>query len=79
MCLFTVSACSKPENPPTHTHDYNFSTYVIEGEKAYKIKRCECDEYQKEQEIVGAIIATPNTLTDIIKNAGENSTIVLTI
>ncbi len=73
-CTVTLSACKQE---PDEVHDYTFSTYFIENGRAYKGKRCECGKYQKEQEIVSAIIATTQNLNDLIQSAGENSTIVL--
>lgn len=72
--MFALTACGDKE--PPHTHAYNKVSYVVENDKAYKVKTCNCEEFTK-TEIQGALIATPQNINDVIVNATDNSTIVL--
>lgn len=72
-CVFMLSACKDKDS---HIHAYDKVTYVVENNKAYKVKTCNCEESTK-TEIVGAVIATPQNVNDVIVSATDNSTIVL--
>lgn len=70
----TCNDCGKVRVLP-HTHAYTGVSYIIEDGKAYKVTTCGCDDFTKE-EMIDAIIATPDTAHDLI-NTTNNKTIVL--
>ena len=71
---FALVGCGDDPADP-HTHNYNKVEYTIEQGKAYKVTTCGCNDFKKE-EVVGAIIATPETIENIL-NETNNATIVL--
>ena len=66
-----------PAGPPPHTHTYALNTYLVAEGKAYKVRICNCEEYEIVEEVAGAIIASPQTLVELVGSASDNSTIVL--
>ncbi len=59
-----------------HEHDYVNPTYIIEDEKAYEIKTCDCGEEQK-TEIENSVVANASNIASKIASAESGSMIVL--
>ena len=88
-CVFTLVACADdgasapppsdppPVGPPPHTHSFTQETYLVDEGNAYKVKLCDCGDYEVLETLVGALIATPETLANVISTAVANSTVVL--
>ncbi len=68
-CMFILTSCG-------HTHAFSVTNYLIQNDKAYVVKTCDCKEEEK-TEIKGAVIANATNVVDKITSAEAGSTIVL--
>jgi len=84
-CAFGLVGCGEdPADPttppatPTHTHSYTSYEYKVEDGKAYKVETgCSC-EVDTKTELQNYVIATTTDVLEVIAEAEENKTVVLT-
>lgn len=84
-CAFGLVGCGEddPADPvspttPTHTHSYTSYEYKVEEGKAYKVETgCDC-EVDTKTELQNYVIATTTDVLEVIAEAEEGKTVVLT-